>query len=576
MNLAGIEELLGQVRRLPTTAREADVLRRSGLAPITRPDEIAHSVLMMRQWGMLGGAIRIAARRDRDALGLVDELGELTFGDLDERSNALARAWRERGLDEQSVIAMLCRDHRGLVESLFAAAKLGARSLLMNTGFAKPQFAQVVKREGVSALVYDAEFTDILGDVPEVIPRYLAWVDDGLVEHETLEQLISNTPRDGFRHPKKVGGLVLLTSGTTGTPKGAPRHVNSPFAAAQFLDRVPLRPRERTYMCAPLFHGTGLSQFLLTLALSSTTILRRRFDPTATLEALAHYRAEALVVVPTVLQRLLNLDEQVIRSYDTSALRIIFCAGSALPPEVGNRATELFGDVIYNLYGSTEVAVATVATPEDWRKAPGTVGRAPVGCKVALYDQDAQRVTEPGAMGRVFVGSGLKFSGYTGGGGKDEIDGLLSSGDVGHFDADGLLFIDGRDDDMIVSGGENVFPAEVENLLVEHPAIADAAVIGVADTDFGQRLKAFVVVRDSHVVSADDVRSHVKTNLARHKVPRDVEFVELATQCHRQAAAWTTQLIRHVSGRPTRGAYHRGARPLLNRGGRCCLPSPPI
>jgi fatty-acyl-CoA synthase len=228
-----------------------------------------------------------------------------------------------------------------------------------------------------------------------------------------------------------------------------------------------------------------------------------------------------------MLQRLLNLDEAVIRGYDTSALRILFCAGSALPPEVGNRATELFGDVIYNLYGSTEVAVATVATPKDWRKAPGTVGRSPVGCTVALYDDAGKRITEPDVIGRVFVGSGLRFSGYTGGGSKDEIDGLLSSGDVGHVDAEGLLFIDGRDDDMIVSGGENVFPAEVENLLVEHPSVADAAVIGVDDPDFGQRLKAFVVLRDGREASADELREHVKANLARHKVPRDVEFVDL-------------------------------------------------
>jgi fatty-acyl-CoA synthase len=261
------------------------------------------------------------------------------------------------------------------------------------------------------------------------------------------------------------------------------------------------------------------------MSLGSTTILRRRFDPKATLAALAEHKAEALVVVPTMLQRIVKLPEDEIRAFDTSALRVIFAAGSALPPDVGNRAMELFGDVIYNLYGSTEVAVATVATPDEWRKAPGTVGRAPVGCRVALYDSDGARITAPDTIGRIFVGSGLRFTGYTGGGSKEEIDGLLSSGDVGHFDAAGLLFIDGRDDDMIVSGGENVFPAEVEALLVEHPAVADAAVIGVPDDEFGQRLKAFVVVRDGHEIGADEIREHVRANLARHKVPRDVEFL---------------------------------------------------
>jgi fatty-acyl-CoA synthase len=530
-----------QLRRLPTTVQEASVLVRRGVIPLSRPDRSVHALVALRRYGILGAAIRIAADRDAEQLGLVDELGELTFGELDRRSDALANAWRARGLDHTSVVALLCRDHRGLVEAMFAGGKIGAKVLLMNTGFAKPQFAAVCEREGVSALVYDAEFSDVLELVPDSVPRYLAWVDEpASTAHETLEALIGSASGGPPPRPANPGGLVLLTSGTTGTPKGAPRQVSSPFAAAQFLDRIPLQPGQRVFLGAPLFHGTGLSQFLLALTLGCTTLLRRRFDARATLETLAKYRVEELVLVPTMLQRILNLGPDEIRGYDTSALRIIFCAGSALPPEVGTRAMELFGDVVYNLYGSTEVAVATVATPEDWKRAPGTVGRAPVGCVVRLYDEGGQRITTADTIGRVFVGSGLRFSGYTGGGSKVEIDGLLSSGDVGHFDTDGLLFIDGRDDDMIVSGGENVYPVEVENLLVEHPAVADAAVVGVPDAEFGQRLKAFVVLRDGHSLDADGVRDHVRANLARHKVPRDVEFVD--------------ELPRNATGKLLRGA----------------------
>ncbi len=515
-----------QFRRLPTTAREAGVLLRSGIAPVTKPQDMAYALLAMRSWGMVAGAIKIAAHRDPDFPGLVDEIGELTFRELDQRSNALARAWQDEGLSDKSVIAVLCRDHRGLIETMFAAGKLGAKLLLMNTGFAKPQFAEVVEREGADTLVYDVEFSDILGDVPDDVPRYLAWTDGDDNDHTTLEDLIKSSSTDDLSRPKTVGGLVLLTSGTTGTPKGASRQVSSPFAAAQFLDRVPLGINERTFFGAPLFHGTGLSQFLLTLALGSTTVTRRKYDPRKTLEMMAEYKCETLVLVPTMLQRMLEMDDEEIKKYDLSALKIIFLAGSALAPEVGNHAMELFGDVVYNLYGSTEVAVASVATPADWKKAPGTVGKVPVGCKVHIYDEDGKRITEPDVTGRIFVGSGLKFEGYTGGGSKDEIDGLLSSGDVGHFDKDGLLFIDGRDDDMIVSGGENVFPAEVENLLIEHRAIADAAVVGVKDEDFGQRLKAYVVLKDGQSLSEDEVKAHVKSELARHKVPREVEFVD--------------------------------------------------
>jgi acyl-CoA synthetase (AMP-forming)/AMP-acid ligase II len=226
-----------------------------------------------------------------------------------------------------------------------------------------------------------------------------------------------------------------------------------------------------------------------------------------------------------MIQRILELDEAVLRRYDVSRLRAVPVSGSALPPAVSERWMDLFGDNLYNLYGSTETAWATIATPEDLRAAPGTAGRPPRGTTVRLYDDDALEV-EPGATGRIFVGNDLAFEGYTGGGGKDIIDGLLSSGDVGHFDADGRLFIDGRDDDMIVSGGENVFPAEVEDLLAGHEAIAEAAVFGVEDETFGQRLKAVVVTRPGRDVAPEDVKAYVKSNLAAYKVPRDVEFVD--------------------------------------------------
>ncbi|HWD02769.1 MAG TPA: acyl-CoA synthetase [Amycolatopsis sp.] len=526
-NPAGVLGLASQVTdKVTETVRSIDVMRRAGLVPFPRLDEGVRAVVAIRKYGPFAGANHIAARRDASAVGIVDELGPLTFKQLDDRSNALARAWAERGLRPGSVIAALCRDHRGLVITMAAAGKLGARLLLMNTGFAKPQLADVAKREGVTALVYDQEFTGLLDAIPADVERYLAWVDEtGDHTVPVLDEIIASTDDRPLPAPAKPGGFVLLTSGTTGTPKGAPRPHTSPLASAQFLDRIPLRAGEATYMGAPLFHGTGLSQFILSFALGCKVVMRRKFDPELTLKGVAEHRCTALVLVPTMLQRIVDLPASVREKYDTSCLRIIFVAGSALSPDLGNRATEQFGDVVHNLYGSTEVAVATVATPEDWRRAPGTVGRAPVGCRVALYDEHGKEITRPHVTGRVFVGSGLSFGGYTDGRHKEIIDGLLSSGDVGHFDDDGLLFIDGRDDEMIVSGGENVFPVEVENLLVERDDVIEAAVIGVDDDQFGQRLKAFVVRANGSTLDADAVREYVKANLARYKVQRDVEFL---------------------------------------------------
>jgi fatty-acyl-CoA synthase len=522
-----LKRYLTQIVDLPP---RLDVLRRAGLLDPTRPDEGIRSILAVRRLGPIAGAAHIAARRDPHALAVVDELGPLTFGELDQRSNALARAWAEHGLGSDAVIAVLCRDHRWLVDCMLASAKLGARLLLMNTGFSRPQLADVAEREGVSALTYDQEFTELLGAVRTDIPRYLAWSD---TPAETgpdivkLADLIASTTERPVPTPPSAGHVVLLTSGTTGTPKGAPRQVRSPLAATHLLERIPLRRGGSMFIASPMFHATGLSQLIVTLALGSTVVVRRRFEPEATLRALADNRCTALVLVPTMLRRILDLDPDVRERYDTSRLEVILTAGSALTPDVSNRTLDAFGDVLYNLYGSTEVAVGTVATPSELRIAPGTAGRPPRGCVVRLYDGDGRRVREPDVRGRVFVGSELAFGGYSGGGGHKEIvDGLLSTGDVGHFDQHGLLFVDGRDDDMIVSGGENVFPAEIENLLMSRPDVSDAAVIGVADPDFGQRLRAFVVPAAGATLDADELKDHVRANLARYKVPRDVVFLD--------------------------------------------------
>nr|MBA2545934.1 AMP-binding protein [Solirubrobacterales bacterium] len=231
------------------------------------------------------------------------------------------------------------------------------------------------------------------------------------------------------------------------------------------------------------------------------------------------------VVVPVMMQRILGLDEETRSKYDVSNLKVTAASGSALPGELATKWMDAFGDNLYNLYGSTEVAWATIATPEDMRAAPGTAGRIPRGTVVRIVDEDGKEVSQ-GETGRIFVGNEMSFEGYTGGGDKERLEGLLSSGDVGHFDDGDRLFIDGRDDEMIVSGGENVFPREVEDLLADHEAVDDAAALGVDDDEFGQRLRAFVVLASGADASEDDLKGHVKSNLANYKVPREIVFLE--------------------------------------------------
>lgn len=518
------------LRKVGDLALGVNTMRKRGLFDPLRPDHSVRSVLAIGKYGPFAGVVVHSAQTRPDSPAIVDERGELTFSELDRQSNALARALGAQGIGEGDVIAVLARDHRGLVLTLLATGKLGVRAVLMNTGFAKPQFADVAAREKVKAVLHDSEFIDLMSAIPESVPRILTWSDekDGVdASVPTLDSLMAGQSTDPLKLPSKPGGMVILTSGTTGTPKGAPRDKVSPFISAQLVDRIPV-PRDSTIlMAAPIFHATGLSQFTIGLALGNRIVFQqRRFDPETTLANIEKYRAEELVVVPTMLQRMLDLPAEVLGKYDMSALKVIFAAGSAIPPDVVTRSLDYFGDSLYNVYGSTECAVITVATPPELRRAPNTAGKSPVGIRVALYDDQRKRITAPNVTGTIFIENPHSFKAYTDGRTKETVDGMMSSGDVGHFDETGLLFIDGRDDDMIVSGGENVFPQEVEHLLADRADVLEAAVIGVDDREFGKRLRAFVVPGPDSKRDVQEIKEYVKANLARYKVPREVIFLD--------------------------------------------------
>jgi fatty-acyl-CoA synthase len=482
-------------------------------------------LLVFERYGMLGGAIATGAIRHGDRLALIDERGELTYRELDERSNALANAWRERGFEPGEGVAVLVRNHRGFLETVFAGAKCGARIILLNTSFAGPQIRDVATREETDLLIYDDEYSEMLEGVEPSRGRFRAWADEP--GDDTLDALIEEGSTKAPPRPSTGPRITILTSGTTGTPKGAPRgEPRSLGLIGGLLSKVPYRAREVTELAVPMFHALGFAQAIVGIGLGSTLVVRRRFDPEQTLDSMAEHKASTLVVVPVMLRRMVDLGEDKIKERDLSSLRIIFISGSALGADLATRALDAFGPVVYNLYGSTEIAYATIATPEDLEDEPGCVGKVVRGSIVKIYDDEGKKELPAGETGRIFVGNLSQFEGYTGGGSKDTVAGLMASGDVGHFDEKGRLFIDGRDDEMIVSGGENVFPAEVEELLSGHEHIREAAAIGVDDEKFGQRLKAFVVLGDGASLGEDDVKKYVKDNLANYKVPREVVFVD--------------------------------------------------
>src|SRR3954451_15250129 len=514
-------------------AHTVKTLAEAGLIKPERPDKTVRALLQIQRWGYTpaAGYAANASRYGNDD-AIIDELGHLTFAEVDDRTNRLANAWSDAGIVEGDSIGIMCRNHRYFIESVVAASKMGVNCLLLNTAFAGPQLAEVVQREKPVAIVYDEEFTELLEEAGKRRKRFIGWYDPEATDEDhkrtdpILEDLIAQRDPEAPVPPAETGRVVILTSGTTGTPKGASRKQPETIGpAVALLSRIPLRAREKTFIVAPLFHSWGFAHFTLGLMLGSTYILKRKFDPENTLSTIAEQQVQSAPMVPVMVQRIMQLPEETRTKYDLSSLRSIPLSGSALPGELAIQFMDEFGDVLYNLYGSTEVAWGTIATPADLREAPGTAGAPPRGTILRIYDENGKELPQ-GETGRIFVGNEMLFEGYTGGGNKDVIDGLMSTGDVGCLDEEGRLHVSGRDDDMIVSGGENVFPREVEDLISNMKGVDEVAVIGVDDEEFGQRLKAFVVTKGSGGPSEDEIKKKVKTDLARYKVPREVEFLD--------------------------------------------------
>ena len=521
--------------RLSETLGIVATMSRARLLAPMRPDKYLRIVQAMQRENMaVTSGFAAAAQRCPDRPGLVDELGTLTWREIDQRADALAAALQALPAGQPKTLGLMARNHRGFVESLIAANRIGADVLLLNTSFAGPALAEVVQREGVDAVIYDEEFTETvdraLADNPDAT-RIIAWTDgpqDGL----TVERLIAeNTGREPERQrakTRKKAKVILLTSGTTGTPKGAKHSGGSdggPGILKAILDRTPWRAEETVVVVAPMFHAWGFSQLIFAASMACTVVTRRKFDPEATLELVDRHHATGLCVVPVMFDRIMELPDEVRNSYSGRSLRFAAASGSRMRPDVMTRFMDQFGDVIYNNYNATEAGMIATATPQDLRIAPDTAGKPAGGTEIRILDGDFNEVPR-GETGSIYVRNSTQFDGYTSGKTKDFHDGFMSSGDVGYLDIAGRLFVVGRDDEMIVSGGENVYPIEVEKTLVSHPDVAEASVVGVEDEQFGQRLAAFVVLTAGAAATPDVLKQHVRENLANYKVPREITILD--------------------------------------------------
>jgi acyl-CoA synthetase (AMP-forming)/AMP-acid ligase II len=528
--------LSGALGKLGLTARGMPTLVGNGFLRPVGPSKLLRIHKRYRKWGLtLTLAFSIGAVRHPDRVAIVDDNGTLTYEQLDVTSTRLAHGLRTLGPPEGlRKIGLLCRNHRGVVATCIAAGKLGVDIVLLNTGLAGKQMSAVVEEQGIELLVVDQDLLPLTAGCPPELRRVIAWSDepDGSVDQygyrlHTLDSAIGTAPGWALPAPERAGKTVMLTSGTTGIPKGALRPDPPSLApVAAMLDALPLRAGEVMVVAPPLFHIMGFGHLQLGAMLGQTLVLRRQFDAEQTLRDLAGRKASVLVGTPLMLRRLLEVPPETRAEHPAESLRVVSCGGSALPAMLSGRFMDAFGQVLYNLYGSTEVSWATIATPKDLTRAPGTAGKPPSGTRVAVLD-DAGSPAPVGKVGRIFVGNAMLFDGYTAGGKAESHRGLLRTGDLGYFDKDGRLFLCGREDDMIVSGGENVFPQEVEDVLSAHDDIREAAVIGVPDVEYGQRFRAYVVPEPGHFLTARQVLTHVQENLAKFSVPKEVVFLDV-------------------------------------------------
>ncbi|WP_431874955.1 AMP-binding protein [Amycolatopsis sacchari] len=503
--------------RPPTALQIANTLVAAGILSPARPDRVLRQLRAASRWGAtLAGGYTAAARTAPKEVAIVDDHGQRwTFAELSQFADRFAGVLRRMGAGPEGKVALMARNSGELVLTLLACAKLGADAVLLNTGLAAQQVLEGVERHGAVIVVADPEFTPLLAG----LPASTAWIGT-----DTIAALVERAPDVEIDPPEQPGRLVVLTSGTTGAPKGARRPTPKGLSAVvALLSRIPLRTSDRILIAAPLFHTWGLSALQVGMPLRATVVLQRRFDAEECLRAVSRHRCTAMFVVPVMLQRILALPPEVRERYDTSSLRVVVSSGSALPAALVTSFLEEFGDVLYNFYGSTEVSAAAIATPEDLRCSPATAGYPPLGSRVAVLGPSGEPLP-PGEVGWIHVGNDLLFDGYTDGSGRPVRHGLMDTGDRGYLDADGRLFVSGRADDMIISGGENVFPRPVEEALARLPGVVDAAVVGVPDPEYGQRLVAYVVSDPRAGLTEDGVREYLKHRVARFAQPREVFF----------------------------------------------------
>ncbi|MGD6830934.1 AMP-binding protein [Sutcliffiella halmapala] len=445
--------------------------------------------------------LNFAARAYPQHDAMVDDRESLTYQQLFSQSLQLANTLHDTyQLQKGLKVGFLCRNHASFVKAIFAASRLGATLYLMNTGMSRSQIKQALEQHRFDLLIYDAEFEPAIEDAGS----------RKLLSYHTSQPAINRLQSVQKRALKKNSSskIMLLTGGTTGKPKEVEHKQSlsrylSPFLG--LLNRLKLLDYHTAYIATPIYHGYGVAILFSFMALGKKVVLSDNFDAERACTLIRKHKVDIITVVPLMVKRMLK-----VKGADLSSISSIASGGAILHASLAKEVSQKLGNVLYNLYGTTETGLNIIATPQDLKRAPQTLGRIIDGVQLGIVD-DYKEEVEAGTVGEI----SLKTKG-----------GWVGTGDLAYQDHDGLVFLNGRKDDMIISGGENVYPVVVEQLLITHPQVEEAAVVGIHDEDFGQRLKAFVVPIEGAELTEEKLTQWVRARVSRFQVPREIAFMD--------------------------------------------------
>jgi long-chain acyl-CoA synthetase len=473
--------------------------------------------------------------------GLVSGAQSRQFEAVEQRVRAIAGGLHRLGVRKGDCVCILMRNDITLVEVTYAVMLIGGYAVPINWHFKPDEVAYVVSDTGTGVLIGHADLLDALGNavpagvrrlgvaVPqEIASAYGIEAPSSAVADDFEAWLTQQQPYYGPSVPAPAS--MIYTSGTTGSPKGVRRNPPSPEQVAR-NERVReavygLRPGVRALVPGPLYHSAPNAFALRAGRLGGALVLMTRFDAEGLLQLIEREAIDCALMVPTMFVRLLRLPEAVRARYDLSSLRHVVHAAAPCPPQVKQQMIEWWGPVIYEYYGSTESGAVTFATPEDALRKPGTVGRVLDGCELRFFDGKAGWLP-PGEAGEIYSKTTYNpdFSYQNQPERRREIEreGFITSGDVGYVDSDGFVFISDRKRDMVISGGVNIYPAEIEAALHSLPGVHDCAVFGVPDEEFGEALMAVIQPQAGTVLDLDAIRAGLKAVLSNYKVPKYFE-----------------------------------------------------